>query len=248
VDALEPTVLAELSEDHGLMSVYGSDTPNDIYLFIGSKIPQFAHKICKYYDPVNPTVAGIALAKRHCKKERTICKVLHLSSGYGAGAVKIHETLVMSGVDITLKEVSEIRTMYWEIFAGVKQFQEQLTDEWKDNMGWFRDGLGCRIAVDDGYEKDILNRCIQNTGHKILVKYLRIMQTLRAERGLWDSLHPLVCDFHDETVWECKTEKEAECIKLMNDVWKILNNELGGTIALAGKPEVVESFSSFKCE
>ena len=74
------------------------------------------------------------------------------------------------------------------------------------------------------------------------------MNKLREERDMWHVLHPLVCDFHDETVWECKDDNVHDSIKLMEDVWIEVNKELGGIIPLAGQPIVVESFASFKCK
>ena len=248
VDSLEPTVIAELSKDAGYRSVYGMGRKDCVYLFVGSKIPQFRDKIRKYYDPENPTPEGIDAAKHYCKHERDICKVFHLSASYGAGAKKIYSELILKGVDITLKEVYNLRQMYWKVFAQVVNYQDSLTEEWTENGGWFRDGLGCRVAVDEDCKKDMLNRCIQNTGHKILVKYLDYMNRLRYERDMGDKMFPLVCDWHDETVWEVKAGYEDKAIQIMNDVWTLLNNELGGDLPLSGTPEIVESFADFKVE
>jgi len=80
LQAVEPVVLAEVSRDPILWSIYGPDAkPNDVYLFIAGKIPAIGANILKYYDPDNPTPEGISQAKKHCKRDRQIAKTLQLS-------------------------------------------------------------------------------------------------------------------------------------------------------------------------
>lgn len=247
IDALEPVVLAELSNCPSYMALYGPDAPpNDVYLFIASQIPQFSQEIRNAgYDPENPTLEGINRAKKECKRIRSICKIIHLSAGYGAGAPKIYETLRDIGISITLTEVKDIRKMYWEVFKGVTAYRETLTTEWKANKGFFIDGLGTPVTVTREFEKDILNRCIQRTGHMILVKYLYHLNQIRKEGS---SLKPMMVDFHDETVWQIKKIGKQSALKLFNDAWSLTNNELNGIIPLSGEPMACESFADFKCE
>jgi hypothetical protein len=244
VNALEPVVLAELSECPSYMSLYGPNRPpNDVYLFIASKIPHFSKEILDAgYNPEEPTAEGIAAAKKQCKTTRTICKVIHLAAGYGAGAAKIHETLTSLGVQVTVSEVAAIRNMYWEVFEGVVKYRERLTSEWKANRGYFLDGLGTPVTVEASFEKDILNRCIQRTGHMILVKYLYHLTQLQP------AAKPVVVDFHDETIWQCKHGDTEETLNTFNTAWDLTNEELGGIIPLYGTPEKHTSFAGFKCE
>ena len=244
VDALEPVVLAELSNCPSYMSLFGPGRPpNDVYLFIAANIPQFAEEIKNAgYDPEKPTAEGIDRAKKQCKRIRTICKVIHLAAGYGAGAAKIYEGLRSSGVEITLGEVTEIRDMYWKVFQGVVDFRERLTAEWQANKGFFLDGIGTPVTVEEDYKKDILNRGIQRAGHMILVKYLYHLSVLNPKA------EPVVPDFHDETIWECKTEDVEDTISKFNEAWRRTNEELGGLIPLSGTPEACMSFAYFKCE
>ena len=167
VDALEPVVLAELSGDEAMMNLYGPGAkPNDIYLFVGASIPALRDEVCAYgYDPLNPTAEAIAVTKKKAKRIRGICKVVHLSAGYGAGPGTIYATLIQAGVVITLDEVKAIHKAYWALFGGVIEYQKKLKAEWAENGGWFINGRGMPVAVADNLEKDILNRCIQNTGH-----------------------------------------------------------------------------------
>ena len=247
VDALEPVVLAELSEDESMMQLYGPGRPpNDVYLFVASKIEQFAKEICQYYDPLNPTKEGIKAAKKHCKKLRGICKVLHLSAGYGAGAMKIWMTLTGQGVVITLDEVKAIRTMYWEVFKDVVGYKDGLTSEWKRRGGWFYNGRYRPLTVHQHFEKDILNRCIQSTGHDNLMLYLYHLDAIRTERSI--PMRPIMVDFHDETIWAVPVEHKQTALKAMQDAWTRTNKDLGGIIPLTGEPEEVKSWATFKCE
>jgi len=242
VDALEPVVLAELSGCSSYMSLYGPNAaPNDVYLFIASKIPQFRKEVLDAgYDPDRPTREGITAAKKTCKRVRSICKLIHLAAGYGAGTGKIHASLNEQGIDISFAEVEKIRDMYWKVFEGVVQFRDRLTRSWKANRGYFLDGLGTPVTVGGDYEKDILNRCIQRTGHMILTKYLYHLNAPKAR--------PVVVDFHDETIWECKIEDKEEVLRQFRDAWIKTNNELGGIIPLSGTPEAHSSFWGFKGE
>ena len=249
IDALEAVVLAELSACPSYMNLYGPNRPpNDVYLFIGSQIEMFKQEIEDAgYSNTNPTSSGIKRAKKVAKRIRTICKVIHLSSQYGAGANKIHQTLVESGISISLAEVTAIRKRYWEIFEGVTKYRERLVAEWKANKGFFIDGLGTPVTVTKDFEKDILNRQIQRTGHFILVKYLYHLGQLRkASPNAMMHLKPVLPDFHDETVWQVPTPFEKPAMNMFNKAWELTNNELGGIIPLTGTPESHPHFWSFK--
>lgn len=249
VDALEPVVLAELSEDEAMMNLYGPDAkPNDIYLYVGASIPALRDEVCAYgYDPLNPTAESIAITKKKAKRIRSICKVIHLSAGYGAGAKKIHETLVQSGVEITLQEVKELHKAYWALFGGVTAYQNKLKNEYAMNGGWFINGRGMPISVAGHLEKDILNRCIQSTGHFNLLTYLKHLEVLR-NGNQRIKLVPIVCDFHDECIYEVPEKQAKLTLNLFRRAWSLTNEELGGIIPLSGEPEICYSFSDFKVE
>jgi DNA polymerase I-like protein with 3'-5' exonuclease and polymerase domains len=248
VDALEPVVLAELSGDSAMMNLYGPGAkPNDIYLFVGASIPALRDEVCAYgYDPLNPTSDAIRITKKKAKRIRSICKVLHLSAGYGAGPRKIWETLIQSDIDISLDDVKEIHKAYWKLFGGVVDYQNKLKAEWADNGGWFINGRGMPMPVSKRLEKDILNRCIQSTGHINLLTYLKHLQQLRLASDI--EMHPIVVDFHDETIWEVPIDQADAALELFRQTWDLTNKELGGIIPLSGEPEICESFVDFKVE
>lgn len=247
--ALEPSVLTELTRDEGLMSVYGPGVQHqDIYLFFGSNIPGIGDKIrAAGYDPQNPTKEGLANAKKTCKKERSICKTVVLAKQYRAGARKIHSTLALNGVDVSLDEVAEICSIYDRTFKGVKDFSYLLEKEWKENNGWVWNGIGRPMTVAEDYLKDLVNRVCQSTGHDIHMKALRIVRFLLKKANIeYDWVIP---DFHDQFLLECKKEDAPRIMDLINgEFYAILNTELDGLIPIKGDPQIVSNLADAKLD
>lgn len=81
VTALEPVVLTGLSKDRAMLSLYGPSAPKgqDIYLYVGANLPGIGDAIrATGYDPDNSTPESVAHAKKLCKKERGVAKVVVL--------------------------------------------------------------------------------------------------------------------------------------------------------------------------
>jgi DNA polymerase I-like protein with 3'-5' exonuclease and polymerase domains len=238
--ALEPTVLAELSEDPTLMKLYGPDAkPNDIYLFNGAHIRGLKETIRKYYNPDFPTKESIKLAKEKCKRERSISKVITLASSYGAGVNKLYETLTLSGIDVNFDEVKEMRDSYWHLYQGILRYQDVLNDQWQTNQGFVYNGLARPLAVAPELTKDLVNRVVQSTGHEILTMYLYFIDQLRIQRRV-DFIF-VIADFHDETIVECKEEDGPKVMQLFNDALELTNQELNGIIKLKANPVTVKN-------
>jgi DNA polymerase I-like protein with 3'-5' exonuclease and polymerase domains len=225
--------------------VYGPGAKaNDIYLFVASKIPALGAGIRKYYDPDNPTPEGIAAAKKHCKRERSIAKIVVLAANYNAGPAKIHETLALGGIDITMREVRDIHRAYWRLFAGVKRFEEQLRDIWTSNEGWVPSVLGTPICVAEAYVKDIVNRFCQTSGHQVLQLWIYHIDRLRRERKV--PMTPWIVDLHDETLWEVPTPYAEQAAQIMRDALEATNAELGMEIPIKGPPMIVDNLAQVK--
>lgn len=240
--AVEPVVLAEFSEDPALMAIYGPDAgANDIYLYTAAKITGLGDRIKRYYDPDSPTAEGIELAKKFCKDDRAVAKVVVLASNYNAGPGKIHETLRLAGFDVTFEEVARIHREYWQLYAGVKRFQRTLEQEWTSNKGWIRNGLGRPLSVAPHLKKDLVNRFCQSTGHDLLVEYLAILQQRRPE-----GCYPVISDFHDETIWEAPVGLCDTLATTMASALDQLNERIQGTIPIKGEPEVADTFADIK--
>lgn len=244
--ALEPVVLTEFSQDENMMLIYGDGRPsNDIYLFVGAHIPGMDNKIRGVgYDPRNPTKEGLSRAKKECKHERSICKTVVLACQYGAGAKKVHQTLEEQNIFLDYWEVEKVHSGYWDLFAQVKDFERSLYFEWKRNKGYITNGLGRPMAVPERYQKDILNRFVQSTGHDILTMYIRILCDKVEAAGI--PYKPIIIDFHDATTIEVPEEYGERTLQIFNEAMAELNNKLQGTIKLKGVPVIGRTLADVK--
>lgn len=272
--ALEPVVTAEFTGDENLLKLYGNGRPaNDVYLFIGSGIPGIGEKIrAAGYNPDAPTKEGVASAKKICKHERNLCKVVHLSAGYGAGARKIYETLQEQGAEVTFEEIELVYRGYWELFSTVKQYGYDLEKQWWDNLDvepalkeqyqyWSRskanrdrvpktlasyilNGFGRPMSVNAVNKKDLLNRFIQGTGHDVLARYIYILTHALTDAGIpWS---PAVLDWHDSCAVEVPDEYTESTIQIFRESMDVLNLQLGGSITLKGEPSWGKTLTSIK--
>lgn len=247
--ALEMVVMAELSKDPALWKLYGPGAKQqDIYLFVGAHLPLIGPKIVAAgYDPENPTQEGIKNAKKVCKKERGIAKVVVLASGYGAGAGKIHQTLSLQGVSITKNECYQIHSAYWELFAGIKDWERELKRQWANNGGWVLNGIGRPLGVDSQSEKDLVNRVCQSTGHDCTILWIATYSKMLNEAGIdWQ---PWIADFHDESIVAVR-EDQAEAAKeiLERASADALNLVLGGKIPLKLVGSITDNLADIKLE
>lgn len=247
--ALEQVVLAELSRDPALWKLYGpAAKKNDVYLFTGAFLPVIGKKIRDAgYDPDNPTEEGIASAKKLAKKERGIAKVITLASSYGAGAKKIRQTLQLEGIPISLDECYRIHAGYWELYAGIKEYEKELLRQYNNNDGWVLNGIGRPIGLSVEKEKDIINQVVQSTGHDILVLWLTIYTRMLEEAGI--SHTHIIADLHDESIIEVREEDAAAALLIMEETsMKELNACLRGKIQLRGAGMIADSFADIKIE
>lgn len=248
VVSLENFVLAELSRDPALWRLYGPDARpgQDAYLFNASQLPIIGPRIrATGYDPDTATPEDTARAKKLCKAERSIGKVLTLSANYGAGPRKIHQTLELQGVKVTLEDVQEMHTGFWRLYAGIKDWERELNRQWERNGGWVLNGIGRPIGVDEGYRKDLVNRVVQSTGHDCLVMLLAFTEELLRERKL--DAHPLIADLHDASFMEVRADRAEEALRIMSvDAYDKLNEWLGGEIPLRGSGAIGDNWGELK--
>jgi hypothetical protein len=245
--ALEQVVLAELSQDASLWKLYGPGAaPNDVYLFTGSYLPGLGSKIrAAGYNPDAPTVEGISAAKKACKKERAVSKIVTLGSSYGMGAPKLQRTLRLEGIDISLEEAQRIHAGYWQLYRGVKEFEAELLRQMDLNGGWVLNGIGRPVGIANGYERDIVNRVVQSTGHDCHIFYIQIFTRMLNDAGIpWSSI---ILDMHDQAIIEVD-EKHAETVKEIMGVhaYRELNAMLNGRIPLRGEANIVRNLAEAK--
>lgn len=247
--ALEQVVLAELSKDQALWKLYGpAARPNDVYLFTGANLPVIGKTIrAAGYDPDRPTPEGIASAKKLAKKERGIAKIITLASSYGAGAGKIQQTLQLEGIPISLNDCRTIHQGYWQLYAGVKEYERELLRQLNNNNGWVLNGIGRPLGIASDLEKDIVNRVVQSTGHDILVQWLIIYSRILDDRGI--PYTPIIADLHDESIIEVDESYAEEALAIMStEAMEELNFILNGKIKLKGAGTIARSLADIKIE
>lgn len=243
--ALEQVVLAELSQDKTLLQLYGPGAAeNDVYLFVGSQLPILGDEIrAAGYDPACPTPEGIYRGKKEAKRARSITKTVVLASSYGAGPPKIQKTLSLQGINLSLGEVKKIHAAYWELYSGVRDYQQTLEAELADT-GVVLNGVGRPLGVDPSRKKDVLNSVVQSTGHDLLVMYTQAVLSRLRQEGVVH--YYSVLDWHDEVVLEVPEESAAYVAQVLEEEVHVLNQKLGASVPLRGTATVSSNFSEFK--
>lgn len=249
VNALEMVVTAELSQDRNLLALYGPGAKkNDIYLFYASMMPILGPAILATgYDPYNPTSETMDAAKKQCKRERSIAKLLILSDNYGSGIGKKQKILSLNGVNMTRDEVTEMHEALLAAKSGVLDYVRYLEDQWAANKGWVYNGYGRPIAVHESKKKDLLNRVVQGSGHDILQLYSRVAQKLLTEAGV--TWYPIIMDWHDEIIVEVPEDEADVAMKILeHDAFRELNKILNGTCPLKGSAAKAKTLAGVKLE
>jgi DNA polymerase I-like protein with 3'-5' exonuclease and polymerase domains len=262
INSLEPHVLAHFSKDPGLMSLYGPHAkPNDVYLWVGSKIDKWKESILKYYDPNNPSATSIAKAKKYAKAERTAVKPAYLGWMYGLGPGTMHES-----TGIPIEECRQILADIDSAFPGVVKFNEKLRDEWKENGGWVKqeweidpntnrnipkfidgrpgwiyNGRYRPMGVAPDKVKDLGNRFVQSTGHDVLMQMLTYINESR--EGI--SMRPYSVDIHDATVWEVRESQVDLAVEVLEQSYIRLNQTLQWDVQIRGEVEVGTNLGDF---
>lgn len=245
--ALESVVAAEFSQDPNLLALYADNAPeNDVHLFVAAHVPgEMSRKILATgYTPHNPPPGTVSRAKKEAKAERSIAKTVVYACQYGAGVNKVMQTLENDEIYLPYDKVEAIHSTYWNTFARLKDFSRGLFYEWRRNGGFVLNGLGRPMAVTESYNKDILSRFIQSTGHDILVLYIRILCDRLSAAGIpWQ---PLLIDLHDATTVEVPEEHAEETVSIFHSAMSELNERLQGTIRLRGVPTVGRTLAEIK--
>lgn len=248
VASLEPKVMAHFSQDPKLLELYASGRPHDVYLYVGIQVDaDTGPAIADIYRPDSPTKESVAAAKAAFKAKRQIYKVLHLSASYGASARKLHQTLNLSGVPISMKEVEAMHWRYWnELFRGLKDWGWALRAEREDRGGWILNGRGRPLCIPDHRVKDITNAFTQSTGHDCLLTLVYYIDRLRRERSV--PMRPWIPDLHDQTIWEVPAERAEDAVAVFRDAYEALNRELSADIKIVGDISVGRSLYDLKGE
>lgn len=261
INSLEPHVLAHFSKDPGLMDLYGPNAkPNDVYLYVGSKIGKWKDKILQHYDPDNPTAESIAKAKKFAKDERTAVKPAYLGWMYGLGASTMHES-----TNIPIEECKDILLNIDNAFPGVVEFNQRLKEEWTLNGGWVKqewiidphtgrnipkfidgrpgwiyNGRNRPIGVAPDKIKDLGNRFVQSTGHDVLLQMLLFINKNRTI-----TMKPYNVDMHDATIWQVREYEVEKAVQVFKNSYNELNATLGWDVRISGDIEIGTTLADF---
>lgn len=247
--SVESVVLCELTRDPVLMKLYGPGvTPSCAYLFNGADLPILGPRIrATGYDPENPTAESVKKAKKEAKPARAAAKVVTLGKQYGMGARKMQSELrLQCGLFLTDAQAETMDAAWKERYrVSGKEFNARLRSEWKQNGGWFLDGLGHPTCVDGDYLKDLISRCVQKTAHSIQMIRIVIVDRLARERGL--HLRWRVSDWHDQLIFAVPAADAELGLQLVRDSYRELNEVwLKGMIPIRGEPKVAKDMASAK--
>jgi len=241
--SLEPRVQAHFSGDKTLWDLYGKGIPHDVYLYVMSKLAPNATEVAQVYRPDSdsPDIKG---AKAAFGKERPIYKQLHLSAAYKAGPWKIYTSLRIQGVKVTLEEVKTLHFKYWQLFGGIKRWEQRLLKEREDRGGWIYNGRGRFQAVCDRKLKDIVNTYTQGTGHDLLLTLNWYVRKIKDERGV--KMRAWLPDTHDQITWEAPEHEAERAKQVIDDAVEALAAELKSKVPFPPGAEIGECFADFK--
>lgn len=247
INSLEPRVMAYFSQDPTMLELFASGKPHDVYLYVAAALfPDKRDAIDSLYHLDAPTTESVAAAKAAFKAERSITKVIHLASSYGAGPGKIYGTLMLAGISITFEEVRAMHRRYWELFGGIRRWEQRLRQERDERGGWIYNAHGRPMAVPDHRLKDILNIFVQSSGHDCLLTLSWYLDRTRRLRAI--DMRPWMPDMHDQLTWQVLDTPQTRGLaeQAVLDAYESLNRDLCATVAISGAVDFGTNFWEFK--
>ena len=242
VNALEPTVLTEFSQDPGLLRVYGEGAPfNSIYIAFGASTMLFGDKIRTLYNPLAPTKESVSAVKKAFPTEYDILKIAYLGMGYNMQPPKLQEDLALKGFDVSLLDATMIYDDFWREYQGIKRFEHRLRKSHKENGGYIVNARGRPLTIQARDLRDVVNRFTQSSGHDVLMHYILLINRRRLADKL--DMRPWCVDEHDCTIWEVADEQVEAVTRVYEECLEELNKILGWGIKIKGQVKVGKSFA-----
>lgn len=224
---IEPRLEAHYTNDVDLKDIV--ETGKDIYLeLIKHVFPDKAY----LYDPKD-----LEGSKKRLKNERNMLKTIRLGLGYGMGFGKLARSL-----NISIPEARRIYNAYWTARHLVKKFENTLIVKYMDYVKTgkpIKTMFGRPIILAE--QKDIVNRFIQSSAHDCLM-YMNILLADMI-KACNVRAYPVICDWHDEWVYEVKESDIQKYKDTLQATLKILNENLKLKIDLATSCKVVAKLS-----
>lgn len=257
VIALEPSITAEMSQDHMYMYAtlngigqkpYYDDTVlmiDDIYLMSASVFPPTRMKMWDiYHNRLMPTgltfadqwVIDSEVCKDYTKKEvRNFAKVACLGIGYGMGARKFRTTAEENGTVLSYKEAKGTIDAYWELYKGLKALRDTLSWNVKRTKAQVNP-FGYRSTPDD---HKAMNAFIQSSASGVLDVYCLKLFSMC-------DYADFICLIHDESVFSIPEDKIEQFKKDSEVCVKSLNEDLGWTVPIRFGTKIAKNFAGLK--
>lgn len=249
-NAVENVVAAEFSEDANLRFLYEDPSKiNDIHLYVAANIPgELGKKVrATGYDPLHPTPYTVSQAKKLVKRERSIIKTAVYLMQYFGGVNRLNSSLEEDDIFLPFDLVQQIYNTYWGTFPGLREFQNKLIYEWKQNGGYILNGFGRPMALVEtgrGETKDLSSRFYQSTALELLVKYSNLVcKTLDSAGVEW---YPSILNFYDAITVEVREEDAEQTTSIFSANLIELNNKVGGDLQIRGTPVVGKTLADVK--
>lgn len=220
-EALEPKVMAHMSQDPNMLRLYGKDSKesHDGYLFVAydsnERVREFYHRD----KPGGLTKDEVKAAKNVLGVERTAIKPEYLGWIYGLGPA----TLSLDK-NISFFEAKRRLEKIDATFPGKDMLAATLKKEWMARNGYVINGRGLPVTIHYRDLRKLLNKVIQSTGHALL------------QRGNWHmanyikkhkiDCHPYIPDLHDEFTWIVRPDEQDRFAEAVAYHFDRINDEL----------------------
>jgi DNA polymerase I-like protein with 3'-5' exonuclease and polymerase domains len=226
-EALEPKVLAHMSQDPNMMRLHGKNSTenHDGYLFVAYDSNPRVREIYHRDKPGGLTKEEVADAKKILKTERNDIKPEYLGWIFGLGP----ETLSMSK-NIPFFEAKRRLGLIDKTFPGKDMLAATLKREWIARNGYVIDGRGLPCTIHYKDLRKLLNKVIQKTGHAILQRGNWHMSNYIKQHKI--DCYPYIPDLHDELTWAVRPDEQERFAEAVRYHFDRINDELQWTVLM----------------
>lgn len=194
---------------------------SDIYLMFGSVNPLTKQKVKELFDP-EEWQRDPEIVKAKLKKERSLNKLVVLSSSYGVGAKKLQSIFLENGYKVTLEQTKEVLAEFWNLFSKIKQKINSLSRQFEKD-GYLINLFGFRCVPRK--PQDSFNAANQSSVTGLMNYFMQ----LKFEKGKHLDQR-FISVIHDCLITELPAEMVEETKLVTKDVLAELNAELGWSI------------------
>lgn len=245
----EPMVTAILSNDFyyryavydgiGRKPFYKGDILmiSDIYIMYASVCPVTASKVKAVFN-ADEWMKDPEAVKKKLKAERSLCKVVVLSAGYGVGKEKLATIFRENGYHLSKLEVAAAWDAYWGLFDGIRQTIRKLTKKLQDE-GYLINLFGYRVAPPN--DKDAFNYVCQSSVSGLMNYFMM----LKFKHGTHLNQRFITC-IHDCLITELPENMVEESKRVTEIALKELNAELEWSIPVRTDFNVSKDFYGLK--